>query len=399
MFLTSLVNGDKVYRYNKSIVIFFGGSRKILSTSLYNGGYHEDYEAVYNHDCKQGAGMPCEMLAPTYEEHMRLISQRLSLNPDKVSGMGTAADMENVAIVSESFKELTVTAIITGGIETNGGRVGDPADFYKPIPKNIKPGTINIMLLLNCDMPAGTMARALVTCTEAKTAAIQELMAGSNYSWGLATGSGTDQTIIIANTESELFLEGAGKHSKLGELIGRVVKMAVKAALSKQSNLNPASQHDTLKRLKRFGISSDTLWKEYQEKYSNGLCRIKPEFLEKAEKLAKASSMLAMTSCYIHLVDQLLWKELSGSELLEAGQEILALLAKKYKVKEVELKGEGELPPGPDFNYKANQEAEARAKAYVTEAPIVAPTEEERALVKLCLAKWSELFLEIVEAK
>lgn len=58
-----------------------------------------------------------------------------------------------------SFKELTVTAIVTGGIKTNGGRAGDPADYYKPMPKP-KYGTINIMLLLDCDMPEGVMARA-----------------------------------------------------------------------------------------------------------------------------------------------------------------------------------------------------------------------------------------------
>ena len=43
-----LSTGDDVYFYDKSIVIFFNGRRKILSTSAYNGGYHEDYEAVYN---------------------------------------------------------------------------------------------------------------------------------------------------------------------------------------------------------------------------------------------------------------------------------------------------------------------------------------------------------------
>ena len=49
-----------------------------------------------------------------------------------------------------------------------------------------------------------------MTCTEAKTAAIQELLEGSKYSNGIATGSGTDQTIIIANSASELYMEGAG---------------------------------------------------------------------------------------------------------------------------------------------------------------------------------------------
>ena len=184
--LCTLSTGDEVYFYDKSIVICFQGKRKVLSTSLYNGGYHEDFTAVYNYDAKQGAGMPCEMLADNYVDHMQLISQRLALAPEKVSGMSTAASMENVAVETLKYKELTVTAIVTGGIETNGGRVGDPADYYRPQEKPVKYGTINIMLALDCDLAPGTIARALVTCTEAKTAAIQELLEGSKYSQGLA---------------------------------------------------------------------------------------------------------------------------------------------------------------------------------------------------------------------
>lgn len=336
--LCTLSTGDKVYFYDKSIVIYFSGARKILSTSLYNGGYHDDYTAVYNYDAKQGAGMPCEMLADTYVEHMRLVSKRLALDPDKVSGMGTAASMENAVVEALSFKELTVTAIVTGGIETNGGRAGDPADYYKPMPKP-KYGTINIMLLLDCDMPEGTMARALVTCTEAKTAAIQELLEGSKYSNGIATGSGTDQTIIIANSESELYMEGAGKHSKLGELIGKAVKNAVKKALAKQSGLTPAKQHDVFRRLKRFDIKAGDMWQSYS---AQDAAVVKPEYLLAAEKLAKEDIMLVYTSLYAHLLDQHLWELISAKEMQMAGQQLLKVLAEQYAV-EAELIDEGTL--------------------------------------------------------
>ncbi len=58
--------------------------------------------------------MPCEMLADTYTEHMQILAKRIGLDPDMVTGMGTAADMENVAIESLKYKELTVTAIDYG---------------------------------------------------------------------------------------------------------------------------------------------------------------------------------------------------------------------------------------------------------------------------------------------
>ena len=332
--LCTLSTGDEVYFYDKSVVICFQGKRKVLSTSLYNGGYHEDFTAVYNYDAKQGAGMPCEMLADNYVDHMQLISQRLALDPEKVSGMSTAASMENVAVEVLKHKELTVTAIVTGGIETNGGRVGDPADYYRPQEKPVKYGTINIMLVLDCDLAPGTIARALVTCTEAKTAAIQELLEGSKYSQGLATGSGTDQTIIVCNTESELYLDGAGKHSKLGELIGKAVIAAVKKALAKQSGLTPALQHNAFRRLKRFGVQPGGMWEAF---HSAQPAVIKPEYLVAAEKLACEETMLTFTSLYIHLLDQCAWELISPQEMQQAGQLLLDILATQYNVEKIEL--------------------------------------------------------------
>ena len=337
--LYTLSTGDQVYRYEKSIVIFFKGKRKVLSTSVFNGGYHENYTAVYNHDCKTGAGMPCEMLAPTYTEHMHILSRRLGLDPETVTGMGTAADMENVAIETLSYQQLTVTAIVTGGIETNGGRVGDPADFFKPIEKPNRPGTINIMLVLDTDLPPGTLTRALVTCTEAKTAAIQELLEGSKYSNGIATGSGTDTTIVVGNADSPLYLEGAGKHSKLGELIGRVVKAAVKKALDKQTGLNPQTQHNALRRLQRFGVNKTTLWEKYQAARTNGNIRLKPEFLAAVEALAKEDTMLTYTSLYIHVLDQYLWGLLKEPETRAAAEAQLRLLADAYQVEPEKIAG------------------------------------------------------------
>lgn len=332
--LCILSTGDEVYFYDKSIVVYFKGPRKVLSTSVYNGGYHEDYKAVYNYDAKQGSGMPCEVLADTYTEHMKLISERLAIDPYKVTGMGTAASMENAVIESMSYRDLTVTAIVTGGIETNGGRVGDPADYYKPLEKPDKFGTINIILILDSDMPPGTLARALVTCTEAKTAAIQELLAGSNYSTGIATGSGTDQTIIVANTESNLYLEGAGKHAKMGELIGKVVTLAVKKALKKQSGLCPEKQHDIFRRLKRYGILPDTLWKKY---VLNDEVTSKPQYLLAAEKLAKEEEMVTYTSLIVHLLDQFQWGLLNENEIKQGVQKLLDILAAYYHVSKIEI--------------------------------------------------------------
>ncbi len=330
MELARLTTGDIAYRYDKSIVLVFSGRRKVLSTSLYNGGYHEDFEAVFNRDMTQGSGMPCESFAPTYVESMKIVAERLGLAPELTSGMGTAAHMENASIVSRSYKELTVTAIVTGGVETNGGRVGDPASYYKTAEK--KCGTINIMLVIDADLPPGILARALVTCTEAKTAALQELMAPSRYSTGLATGSGTDQTIVVANSESPLFFEGAGKHSKLGELIGLAVMAAVKEALKKQSGLTPAQQHDLLRRLRRFGVTEETLWQRYKEE-AGADALIKAQFIAALEKMTAVPALFPLGVLFIHLYDEHLWGLLEKGETWEAAEKLLKEMATALRLK------------------------------------------------------------------
>ncbi|MDR0818440.1 MAG: adenosylcobinamide amidohydrolase, partial [Oscillospiraceae bacterium] len=232
MLLGKLITGEEIHRYQKSIVVNFTGARKVLSTSPANGGMRGDLTAVFNNDCTTGAGMSAELKAPTYAEHNAVLSRELGLDPDKTAGIGTAAQMENVSIKTETFKDITVTAVVTGGVEVNGGRVGDPATWDELEKKNIElpHGTINIMLFINVNLTDGALTRSLVTCTEAKTAALQELAAPSRYSHGLATGSGTDSTIVVCNSDSAITLTDAGKHVKLGELIGKSVKAAVKEA-------------------------------------------------------------------------------------------------------------------------------------------------------------------------
>lgn len=330
LMIYTLSNGDRVHRYSKSIVIPFGGARKVLSTAPLNGGYWENLTAVFNNDGNPGAGMACVLRAPTYEAHMRLIASELGLDPDKTAGIGTAASMENVSIKSESFENLTVTAIVTGGVEVNGGRAGDPASFHERGGKTemLNHGTINIILAIDADLPEGTMARALVTCTEAKTAALQELMAGSNYSSGVATGSGTDGTILICNPMSGIALTNAGKHSKLGELIGRSVKAAVKEALFKQSGLCPGYQHSILRRTKRYGINEEKLWLRYLEE-ETGEAVSKADFIHRLHMLEKTKGLVTLTSLFVHVLDQLEWRLLDPEEAAMAGHMLLEIMKRE----------------------------------------------------------------------
>lgn len=348
MRIYTFANGDVVHRYNRSLVAVFQGSRKVLSTSPLNGGYQEGLATVFNHSVQTEHGVEHKLRAPTYAEHMRLIAAELGLDPERSAGISTAAVMENVALQEERFEDLTVTALVTGGVEVNGGRVGDPASFHERAGKTemlksgmINPGTINILLLIDADLPPGTLTRALVTCTEAKTAALQELMAGSHYSQGLATGSGTDGTILVANPESALKLTHAGKHAKLGELIGQAVKKAVKEALYRQTGLSPQKQHSLLRRWERFGVTSEVLWSYFSqtepESGSQTQTVSKADFMQVLHEWEQGGPTVMWASLYIHLLDQLEWGLLFPDEVQEGTRKILEELALHWRTPEVQL--------------------------------------------------------------
>ena len=327
MLLTTLCTGEEVHRYKKSIVVFFNGKRKTLTTAPHNGGYRENLTAVFNNDATRGAGIATKLDAPTYAEHMILLSERLGLDPAKSAGISTAAQMEKVSIKSESYKDITVTAIVTGGVEVNGGRAGDPATWDELENRAIEQpphGTINIILHINVDLSEGALARAIVMSTEAKSVALQELLAPSKYSMGLATGSGTDGTIIIANADSEIQLTNAGNHVKLGELIARTVKDAVTETLRLQTGLSPESQHDVLKRIDRFGITDDLLWEKYASNPNDGLNRAR--FSDRLDELTRRDELVTFTSLYAHLIDQLMWGLLSSSEVVQAADVLLCAM-------------------------------------------------------------------------
>ena len=327
MKIYQLACGDELHFYKKSLVLCFQGMRKVLSTGMNQGGCRSDLEAVFNNDGNPGPGMEFVMRADTYEEHLNIIAEEdLGLDPEKCSGMCTAASMENVSIQAMEGDFFTVTAIVTGGIQANGGRIGDPACYSESggdeaNDTHEKLGTINIMLHIDANLPDGTLVKALASCVEAKVAAIQELLAPSRYSNGLATGSGTDSVILICNPESRVYLTDAGHHSQLGEFIGKTVKKAVKEALYRQSGLGPEFQHDILRRMDRFGVTQDTLWRVYCD--SGNMPRF--VFQDRLDALKTEDMLVTYTSLFAHLLDQVEWGLLKPEEAWKAGKQILVL--------------------------------------------------------------------------
>ncbi|MDY0300247.1 MAG: adenosylcobinamide amidohydrolase [Trichlorobacter sp.] len=173
--------------------------------------------------------------------YMDVVRERLArdagLEKQDITKMATAADMDNLAVVTKEFKPFTVTVLATAGARTNAIRTGVDEGIH--IEGEEPKGTINIMLLTNAQLTDGAMARAIITVTEAKTAALQDLDVQSSYTPDAqATGTGTDSVIVVAGTTGPT-VTYTGGHSRIGELIGKAAYEAVIEALVKQNGFKP----------------------------------------------------------------------------------------------------------------------------------------------------------------
>jgi adenosylcobinamide amidohydrolase len=92
---------------------------------------------------------------------------------------------------------------VTAGVKTNAMRAGlneaQCVEEYGKFTCYNREGTINIILLTNAKLTAGAMVRTLITITETKVAALQDLDVRSSYNPKVqATGTGTDNAVIIS---------------------------------------------------------------------------------------------------------------------------------------------------------------------------------------------------------
>jgi adenosylcobinamide amidohydrolase len=132
----------------------------------------------------------------------------------------TLVDLRHLVVTREQAGGLWVEGLFTIGV-TNAVRAGEPASDLSQRDQLVPLGTINIILVTNAKLAMAALVGAVSVATESKTAKlIQERIPSSSGS-GLATGTGTDSIVIAIGDGPRL--RYSGTHTKIGELIGRVV--------------------------------------------------------------------------------------------------------------------------------------------------------------------------------
>ena len=265
---------------NKSLIINFKTPMKVLSSLE---GQKDNITNIVNHYTPPQNWMIDH--AADIDSIKKRINSALDLDKNTTSILITGVDMDNVSIKKQSFKNMKVYAFVTAGVKSNAMRMSKSKGLYyeldtKSLNKKSTAGTINIILMTNMHLSKKAMIRAMITITEAKTAALLDMDIRTSYDKGKfkATGTGTDNILIVQG--KKVNVENTGGHTKLGELIAKAVYNGVIDAVFKQNGIS-TKRNNIFDRLEKRGIFIYNL----VEKEKCGCSKNKNQFVHKIEEL------------------------------------------------------------------------------------------------------------------
>lgn len=146
-------------------------------------------------------------------------------------GLQTAASLDHASVQEMSGDQFSIICCTTVGTG-NAARAGTPRTTFPAY----QAGTINIMLWIDAKLTPAAMINGILTATEAKTAALQDLRVRDELGQA-ATGTTTD-SLVLAVTQSERYERThlfAGTATTIGNGIGRLVCQAVYEAASRKA--------------------------------------------------------------------------------------------------------------------------------------------------------------------
>ena len=218
-----LFMGSKV----NTLLVSFDEKRRVLSTL---DGYKE---VLYVANTYTPPTLEAYMMQ-NLSEFKRNLPLALGIDPNEIALLITGVDMDNFALCKQSYEEFKVCCLATAGAKDNAMRTGLDVTSYVERDGHVSAiGTVNLILLTNATLSEAAMARAIITATEAKTAALQDLNVRSTYSPQYqATGTGTDNIIVVSGKMGKALHVTSG-HNKMSELIAFATNRAVTEALKK----------------------------------------------------------------------------------------------------------------------------------------------------------------------
>ena len=209
----------------RTIVIELPAGYSILGWAPMGGGLRRA-SVILNHQI----ALDDRAAVESPRAHLFRVARSLGFLPRHTVAMMTGADVGLGGFATMRRQEFVVSAWCSAGC-SNALRVGDRATALHQ-----RPGTINIAIAINRPVTVALQAEALQLAVEARVLAVQQASLMSVRSGLPATGTGTDCIVvaapIISAHDRRYAIGYCGKHTELGELIGRVVLKSCRIALS-----------------------------------------------------------------------------------------------------------------------------------------------------------------------
>lgn len=209
----------------QTLQIELSGAFDVLSWAPLGGGIGRA-RAIFNHQIRAGDRSATQ----TPRAYLARLVRSLGYDSHGAAAMMTGASVARAAHAAVRRVPYLVEAWCSAGC-SNALRAGDRASADE-----IVPGTINLVVLANLPMTRPALLEALQIATEARVVAMQGARVRSTRSGLPATGTGTDCILVGAPAApggSIAPLKYCGKHTRMGELIGRAVTRACAQALTR----------------------------------------------------------------------------------------------------------------------------------------------------------------------
>ena len=231
-------------------IIYLSEKMEVFSSAIMNGGHAVTdrlmiMEVPKNYDDRDPF------------THIKRIRDILKL-PEHTVGLMTAAEVKDVVSISETlYEDIRTFAVATAGL-TNIVTAGDVIeDMEERMEKSVKsrkarykPGTINIIGVSTIPLTDAAKANAIITMTEAKTAALN--------TFGYPETGTTSDAIAIVSPIAEKRQTYCGTGTELGISLARSVKGAVRSSVIKRSDLREMGTF--IDQLDKVGISKEKMW-------------------------------------------------------------------------------------------------------------------------------------------
>jgi iron complex transport system ATP-binding protein len=154
----------------------------------------------------------------------------------------TAVRIEQLVTLRVQEDDLWVEGFFTVGV-TNAVRAGEPPPIAPHNRHAQTPGTINMILVTNAQLPVSAMVTMTQVATESKTAALFEQQVPSWTGLPGATGTGTDAIVLVCGEGPRV--RYSGTHTTLGALVGQLVFRAIGLGLRLIQNQTVIKTHSS----------------------------------------------------------------------------------------------------------------------------------------------------------